>query len=119
MKEYFKAIKAEFPYVGVREKKFLNDFKSNVVDTIEQELSYKELIDQFGEPTDVANQYFDEVNIKEYKSKISIRKKVLILTILLCLVGVTVFITSFLEGRKSYIDREVTEVIEVGDEHGN
>ena len=26
MKEYFKAIKAEFPYVGVREKKFLNDF---------------------------------------------------------------------------------------------
>lgn len=117
MKEYLKEIKSEFPYVGIREITYLRNFKSSLQDSSSAQLTSDELIERFGEPKEIANQYFSDVDVSVFRKKISIRKKTIQILAIVALIVSAFMIKSYFSGKKSYIEREIIEIKDQGDKN--
>jgi hypothetical protein len=124
LKRYFKEIKSLFPVFGKPEKRFFTDFQSEVLSyaSSKPELPVAEVVAYFGEPTVIVANYLTETDadvlLKQVKRTKWIRTAVIIIILLALIVStfcMVLLYRSFIEGRDSYISREVTEIHEYPD----
>ena len=115
MKKYLKEIKSKFPYIGKKEKLYLENFENSLINSELTQLTYDELVEHFGEPTEIATQYFMDIDLSIYRQKILLRKKLTILFTITALVTIFFVIKSYIEAKTNYIDREIIEIQDQGD----
>ena len=88
IKKYIKACMLLFPVYGVKERKYLNNIKQNLIDiSLEDELNYEQIIERYGEPSEVIASYYEQegyLNIIKKNQLFSlIRKSIIVLLILI------------------------------------
>lgn len=86
IKKYIKACKLLFPVYGSKERKYLNNIKQHLIDiSLEDELNYAQIIERYGEPSDVIASYYEQEGylniIKKAQLFLFIRKFIIILLI--------------------------------------
>lgn len=120
MKKYFKDIKLLFPVFSKDEKKYFNRLKKQILKE-NHELTYKECIDLYGQPTDLILEYYENVDtcilIKKIKLKNIIKKAIIIVIALVvgvCLWKSILIYSDYKDSRDSRIDNIETtiEIIE-------
>lgn len=114
MNNYLAKIRKSFPFIGRDEKKYLKNFKNSIKNENTKNLSYSEMVEQFGEPEDISKQYFEDVGMTTFKKKISFGRKIVILFACTCMLFIAFAIKSFLEGRDSYQAIKEVEIIDHG-----
>lgn len=89
-KKYISSIEALFPVKGKAEKKYLDNFKINVLDYVEENnvTSMDVLNDEFGTPSEVVNTYFSSVDTEYVVKRVKHSKwlKLSFITILIAVV---------------------------------
>lgn len=95
-KKYISSIEALFPVKGKAEKKYLDNFKINVLDYIEENnvTSIEVLNDEFGNPSEVVNAYFSSVDTEYVVKRVKHSKwlKLCFITILIAvLIGLAIY----------------------------
>lgn len=118
-KKYLKQVKTSFYFIGKRENIYIKNLKHQLDTELDTEFqgcdSYDVIVNRFGTPKELADAYFENISSTLINQKIKFKKAMLVvLAIILIAVALvtTLFIKSHIEGRNSYIDREVTEIIE-------
>lgn len=118
---YINEIKNYLPICKSNERKFLNDLKSAIIDfSIEiNELTYDELINQFGEPKDLAANYLIEADSQYLSQTIRYSHRIkMCITLFSCaiIISFCAYILfsyrSYNRLQKSYISREVITIDE-------
>lgn len=71
-KKYYKDIYKLFPVHSVKEKQYLNNLKEQISEY--DSLSYQELEEQFGKPTDIVIAYYETVDTKYILKKINLKR---------------------------------------------
>ena len=89
--KYIQQCKSLFPVYGKLERTFLNRLKVQVNEHLDlfPDISYNELVKQFGSPREVVMEYYDNIEDDYLLSKIDLAKKVkkfLLFIAILCLV---------------------------------
>lgn len=75
IKKYIKNIKIMFPIMQKEEKKYIERIKQLIIKQSEgQEMSYQDLVNQFGLPDDIMKAYIDEIDRDEFISKIKMHR---------------------------------------------
>lgn len=93
LKQYKNEIKSKLPFSNAVTKKLLNDLQNGIDDYISMNnvSSFDELIEQFGQPADVAEELKNNTDTQVIKRKISIKKAVVaFVAVVIVLVGVGV-----------------------------
>ena len=95
-KKYISSIEALFPVKGKAEKKYLDNFKINVLDYVEENnvTSMDVLNDEFGTPSEVVNAYFSSVDTEYVVKRVKHSKwlKLSFITILIAaLIGLAIY----------------------------
>ena len=76
--KYIQQCKSLFPVYGKLERTFLNRLKVQVNEHLDlfPDISYNELVKQFGSPREVVMEYYDNIEDDYLLSKINMEKKV-------------------------------------------
>ena len=76
--KYIQQCKSLFPVYGKLERTFLNRLKVQVNEHLDlfPDISYNELVKQFGSPREVVMEYYDNIEDDYLLSKIDLAKKV-------------------------------------------
>lgn len=82
-KKYYKDIYKLFPVHSVKEKQYLNNLKEQINEY--DSLSYEELEEQFGKPTDIVIAYYETIDTKYILKKIKIKHIISTICILILL----------------------------------
>ncbi len=87
-KRYLREIKSLLPINGQKEKQFLEDIKSSISEVYPNldDVTYEQLCEEIGKPTDLVINYFNEIDYSYLKKKIrisSILKRVSLVLILI------------------------------------
>ena len=109
LKKYINEIKRSFPYIKKNEKKFLKNFRDNLLLSIDDCCDYEYLVQNFGHPSDIAAEYFEGKKVTSFKKRFIIN----FLSILFIAVLILFILTLLKEihnSQKSYIDREIIEL---------
>lgn len=95
-KIYLRNIRLAFPVFRKEEKRFYNDFKYSIYEYDEQHPQYDldDLMHQFGDPKDIANDYFDNMDSQPYMQLMKRTYYLRILTVLVSLLLITYFFIS-------------------------
>lgn len=88
IKKYTKACKFLFPVYGAKERKYLNNIKQHLIDmSLEGELNYDQIIERYGEPSNVIASYYEQEGYLNIIKKVQlfslIKKSIIILLILI------------------------------------
>lgn len=75
--KYIQQCKSLFPVYGKLERTFLNRLKVQVNEHLDlfPDISYNELVKQFGSPREVVMEYYDNIEDDYLLSKIDLQKK--------------------------------------------
>lgn len=80
--KYIQQCKSLFPVYGKLERTFLNRLKVQVNEHLDlfPDISYNELVKQFGSPREVVMEYYDNIEDDYLLSKIDLAKKLKVFT---------------------------------------
>jgi hypothetical protein len=121
LKRYFKEIKLLFPVYGKKEKEFLADFISEVDEYIASNPTsdYAQLISLFSEPKTIVSRYIADADSAYLAKQIKTAKfvrigivAIIIAAVIVVALVIMINYVDYIKGQASYVDREVTEVIE-------
>ncbi len=116
LKQYFKQIKLLLPIYGKEEKVFINDLKKAVDAYVEEhpDCTYADILERFEEPAEVVYNYIASLDQHALCKRISLRKTIKRAIIIVVIAAVATFAVriflhyaSYIEGKESYINREV------------
>lgn len=93
---YLKEVKSFFPIMGKPERRYLKKLSGQINDyCIEKEVSsIDELYQDFGQPSEISNTYFSNIDINEFVKRIQLAKwlkKGIAVFVLVALIAVTVY----------------------------
>lgn len=114
-KEYISDAKKFFPIMGKDERNFLRGLSGELEELcVEKNISSKhELFEQYGQPYEVANEYYKSVvDTEKIIKKIKISKYIKILVSILILTVVittTIFVVDFVQTHHSYSQEEMVD----------
>lgn len=106
---YIKDIKRTFPSLGKNEKMFLNKFKDNLLNNSLDSYEYDYLIENFGTPNEIVNEYYEDKEIPKLKNK-GIRKTIIVLIFITIICFIFLLIKEMNDSRNSYVNREIVEL---------
>lgn len=118
---YYRDISTLLPIHSSNEKKYLNDFKKTLNEFSDEvpNASYKDIIDEFGEPKDVVISYLNNCNEDYLISKLRMRSIIFrisaiitLIAICLCLVYSYLFIIGYNEAKQQRITTTETTITE-------
>ena len=93
--KYIRQVKAMFPILGKEERKYIKTLKITLEDYLENatDISLNDLYNEFGNPNDIVNEYYNTVDTEKIVKRIKISKytKFFIGFIVLCLLVSTIF----------------------------
>lgn len=110
MDNYIKEIQKAFPIFGKEEKEYLKDFVSMLEFDSPKLEDYDDYVERYGTPEEIANQYFESTTPDTYKKQIDIKRQAMKVLIVLGLIFILFVVKESIQGKKSYIDREVIEI---------
>jgi hypothetical protein len=116
-KKYMKKVRKLFQLISKSERAYLKDLEKRVNDYSEDfpNAVYSDYVDHFGEPKEILILYYEHTDIDKLVKYITFRKYIMAIlaVITICSISVSaMFYKSYLEGKDSYINREVIEIIE-------
>lgn len=109
---YKQEISCLFPYVAKEEKSFLNEFMSNI-----EEMSYDEIIEEWGSPVSVVHAYLEEQDTSKIINELTRRRTIkwVITAIAVSVITITLIYCIFLyrsyEDVKKTLPNEVNETL--------
>lgn len=106
---YLKAVKKEFPYIGRKERLFFKKL-NDIILFDENSIHYDDLIEKYGNPSDILLTYIENNETYLQKKHISLRKIFIIFTSLFFITAFFLLIRYFIKSEQSYINREVVEI---------
>ena len=118
---YYKNVSTLLPIRSRNEKKYLNGFKKNLEEFSNEmpNASYKDIVDEFGEPKDVVISYLNNCNEDYLISKLKIRTIVFrtsviitVIAICLCLVYSYLFTVGYNEAKQQRMTNTETTITE-------
>ncbi len=119
MKKYLRELKILLPVHGEKEKIFLEDIKSSILEITDNQenITYEFLCNEFGRPQDIIINYFSEIDHEYLRKKLRIASVVrktaiifIVLVLLLIVYRAVIIYDSYLDAKDAVITQEVTVI---------
>lgn len=115
--KYIKDVRRLFPVYGKREKDFMMRFKQHVLecDALPEHVTYNELVEEFGSPIEVLQNYYDSIESDYILRKMNTRRIITYVGIIICIlaIGVSLWKTIVInQGHENAMDENI-KIVEI------